>query len=72
MPEVVGLSCQAVVRLELHVDASYRVSTSSSLGDKTSVLQLRDPWVCPAVGDITSTSMAVGLVMVLCRPTIAW
>ena len=40
MPEVAGLSCQAVVRLELHVDASERVSTNKSLGERTSMLQL--------------------------------
>ena len=40
VPEVEGLSCQAVVRLELHVDAPERVSTNNSLGERTSVLQL--------------------------------
>ena len=42
MPEVAGLSCQAVVRLVLQVDASERVSTNKSLGESTSVLQLKD------------------------------
>ena len=71
MPEVAGLSCHAVVRFVLQVDASERVSTKRSLGESTSVLQLEDARVCPAVGDITSTNMAVGLAMVLCKPTIA-
>ena len=38
----------------------------------TSVLQLRVACVNPATGDMTSTSTAVGLAMVLCMPTMAW
>ena len=72
IPEVVGSCSQAAVRFELQVDASVRVSTSSSRGEMTIVLQHRAACVNPAVGDITSTSMAVGLAMVPCTPTIAW
>ena len=57
---------------ELHVGASVRVSTSSSRGEMTSVLQLKAACVNPAAGDMTSKSMAVGLDIVLCTPTIAW
>ena len=72
MPDVFGFCCQAVVRLELQVDASERVSTKRSLGEMTSVLQLRAACVWPAVGDMTSTSIAVGLAMVLVVPMMAW
>ena len=64
MPAVVGFLYHASVRLEFHVGASERVSISGSLGDMTSVLQLRDACVYPAAGDMTSMSIAVGLVMV--------
>ena len=64
MPAVIGFLYHASVRLEFHVGASERVSTSRSLGDMTSVLQLRDACVYPAAGDMTSMSIAVGLVMV--------
>ena len=72
MPDVFGFCCHDVVRLELQVDASERVSTSRSLGEMTSVLQLRAACVWPAVGDMTSASIAVGLAMVLVVPMIAW
>ena len=72
IPEVVGLCSHDDVRLVLQVIASVRVSTRSKRGEITSVLQHREPWVCPAAGDMTSTSMAVGLAMVLCTPTMAW
>ena len=45
MPAVVGFLYHASVRLEFHVGASERVSISRSLGDMTSVLQLRDACV---------------------------
>ena len=72
IPDVFGLRSQAAVRLELQVVASVRVSTSSSRGEMTSVLQLRAACVKPAAGDMMSRSMAVGLAMVLCTPTMAW
>ena len=40
IPEVFGLCAQAAVRSELQVGASVRVSTSSTQGEMTSVLQL--------------------------------
>ena len=72
IPAVFGFLYHASVRLEFHVGASERVSTNRSLGDMTSVLQLRDACVYPAAGDMTSMSIEVGLVMVFCTPTIAW
>ena len=72
IPDVFGLCSQAVVRFELQVGASVRVSTSSSRGERTSVLQLRAACVNPAAGDMTSSSMAVGLAMEVCTPTMAW
>ena len=72
IPEVVGLCSQAAVRLALQDCASVRVSTSSSRGEMTSVLQHIAACVNPAAGDMTSTSMAVGLAIVLCTPTMAW
>ena len=72
IPDVFGLCSQAAVRFELQVGASVRVSTSSSRGEMTSVLQLRVACVNPAAGDVTSTSMAVGLAMEVCTPTMAW
>ena len=72
IPDVFGLYSQAAVRFELQVGASVRVSTSSSRGEMTSVLQLKSLCVNPAAGDMTSRSMAVGLAMELCTPTMAW
>ena len=60
------------MRVELQVGASVRVSTSSSRGEMISVLQLRAACVNPAAGDMTSRSMAVGLAMEVCTPTMAW
>ena len=72
IPDVFGLCSQPAVRLALQVGASVRVSTSSSRGEMTSVLQLRAACVNPAAGDMTSKSMAVGLDMVLVVPMMAW
>ena len=72
IPDVFGLCSHALVRCELQVGASVRVSTSSSRGEIISVLQLRLACVNPAAGLITSRSMAVGLAMELCTPMMAW
>ena len=72
IPDVLGLCCQDAVRFVLQVVASVRVSTRSKRGEMTSVLQHKEAWVCPAAEDMTSTSMAVGLAMVLSTPTMAW
>lgn len=71
MPAVVGSWCHAAVRPELLVLVSDLVSTNSSRGDTTSVLQLRSACVNPATADMTSNSIAVGLDMVFKTPTMA-
>ena len=71
MPAVLGSCCHAAVRLELQMWLSVRVSTSSR-GEMTRVLQLRSACVWPADVDMTSTSMAVGFVIVVSTPMMAW
>ena len=68
----VGCRFHACVRCVVQVGASVRVSTKSSLGEMTRVLQHKSAWVCPAVADMQSNSIAVGLDMVLTTPTMAW
>ena len=72
MPAVIGSCCHAAVKLLLQAWLSDRVSTRSSRGEMIRVLQLNSACVKPADADITSTSIAVGLDMVVSTPMIAW
>ena len=71
MPAMVGSCRHAVVKLLLQAWLSDRVSTSSSRGEMTRVLQLSSACVKPADADMTSTSIAVGLDMEVSTPTMA-
>ena len=67
-----GSCSHAVVKLLLQTMLSDRVSTSSSRGEMTMVLQLSSACVKPADAVMTSTSIAVGLDMVVSTPMMAW
>ena len=71
IPADVGCRFQASVRCLVQVVASVRVSTKSSFGEMTSLLQHKSAWVCPADADMQSSSIAVGLDMVFSTPTMA-
>ena len=71
MPAVIGSCCHAVVKFVLQTWLSVRVSTSSNRGEMTRVLQLSSACVKPADADMTSTSIAVGLDMVVSTPMMA-
>ena len=71
IPAVVGSDRHAVVKLVLQAWLSDRVSTSNNRGEMTRVLQLRSACVKPADADMTSTSIAVGLDMVVSTPMMA-